>query len=121
MLLSSNISWRLAVATFVTVTGLCIGVASVYYGWWPLLIASLVIDGLDGMIARRLKVETTFGAFLDWHTDAALAHVAAWVFFGWAAPFVTLFLVFIQSISRAFDKKLSGRALVFLVAGIIHL
>lgn len=42
--------------------------------WWPVLLAgvALVLDGLDGAIARRLGTESRFGALFDQETDALL-------------------------------------------------
>lgn len=77
-----------------------------------LLLGSLVLDLVDGFLARRLRAETIAGAELDWHADVALAHLAAWGFLGdWAV----LGLVLWQASARARAWRSSGRAAVFLV------
>lgn len=42
--------------------------------WWPVSLAglALVLDGLDGAVARRLGTESRFGALFDQETDALL-------------------------------------------------
>lgn len=82
----------------------------------PLAAASLALDVLDGLVARRLDAATVLGGELDWHVDCALAHIGAWLAFGLA--FVPL-LAALQAVSRAGGRRTSGRAVIF--AGIIAL
>ncbi|MFL5310767.1 MAG: CDP-alcohol phosphatidyltransferase family protein [Myxococcales bacterium] len=75
-----------------------------------LMAASLLLDVLDGQLARRLGACSSFGGQLDWHTDVALAHVAA-LRIGLAC---NVALVVLQAINRArAGERTSGRALAF--------
>lgn len=94
----------------ITLTSMCLGLTAlrlsyvredIYFSLVLLLIAA-VLDGIDGKIARRLKVESPTGAQLDSLADflnfcvtpALIAyewHLKELYFFGWAATL--LFLV----------------------------
>ncbi len=60
----------------VTISGMCLGLTSIRFAMVGrfetaaiLLLLSAVIDGLDGLIARRLKATSDFGAELDSLSD----------------------------------------------------
>ena len=64
------------VPNIVTTLGLCAGLTAIrfvmagQYHWAvALILASVVIDGLDGLLARRLKATSDFGAQLDSLSD----------------------------------------------------
>ena len=42
--------------------------------WWPAVLSglALALDGLDGEVARRCRMESRFGAYFDQETDALL-------------------------------------------------
>lgn len=65
-------SIRAALAT--VLIGAIADPADALQGWWPfaLALAVLVLDGVDGMIARRRGRATAFGARFDMEIDAAL-------------------------------------------------
>jgi len=46
--------------------------AHAQWAWVMLALAVLILDGLDGYLARRFKVSTDFGARFDMEVDAAL-------------------------------------------------
>ena len=62
----------LLLPNLVTMTGLCIGLTSLRFAFAgrfetavALILLAAVIDGLDGLIARRLRATSSFGAELD--------------------------------------------------------
>ena len=78
-------------AILVTVEGMRLGGDAVhaYYRWSALLIMlAMILDGLDGNLARLLKGESDFGAELDTYVDMTA--------FG-LAPAVLIFAVTLQS------------------------
>ena len=68
------------------------------FAW--LICINLITDVLDGMIARRFKLQTELGARLDSAADVTTYISAVWgiYVFKWAEiePFNTLFLVFVS-------------------------
>ena len=82
----------------ITLGGLCCGLSSMRYALdarWELVVAllmiSVLLDGLDGRIARMLNSTSTFGAQLDSLSD--------FVCFG-VAPVITLYLWTLHDIKR---------------------
>ncbi len=93
----------------ITLTSMCLGLTAlrlsyiredIYYSLVLLLIAA-ILDGIDGKIARKLKVESPTGAQLDSLADflnfcvtpALIAfewHLKELYFFGWAATLIFL-------------------------------
>ncbi|HEX7667949.1 MAG TPA: CDP-alcohol phosphatidyltransferase family protein [Polyangiaceae bacterium] len=57
-----------------------------------LVAASFALDGLDGLLARRNRTESSFGALFDMETDALLVLVAAFrlAHAGRLGPFIVL-------------------------------
>ncbi len=97
------------IPNIITLTSMCLGLTAlrlsymredIYYSLVLLLIAA-VLDGVDGKIARKLKVESPTGAQLDSLADflnfcitpALIAfewHLKELYFFGWAATLIFL-------------------------------
>lgn len=115
--------WRWTGPCLLTVAGLLCGAQALCS--WPttghtgevavLLAISLVLDVYDGLMARAGNACTRFGRELDWHTDVALAHAAAWVCFGW---WLSVVLVLYQAWCRSGGVRRSGRAWVFGAAAV---
>ncbi len=66
----------LLLPNLVTIAGMCLGLTSIRYAMVGkfetaaiLLLLSAVIDGMDGLIARRLRATSDFGAELDSLSD----------------------------------------------------
>lgn len=106
-------AWLPVLPCAVTVLGFALGVIGILTfpskeaGWY--LVASLALDVLDGLIARRLRAETSFGAELDWASDTALAFGLAWLYW---PTFAVLGLFVWQAIARTKSLKFSGRTLM---------
>lgn len=104
----------------VTVFGLGLGLVSL--SLYPsrlgiiLMGLSLICDICDGFLARKLKVESVFGTELDWHTDVALAHIAAYITIGIIGNGI---LVLAQAIAHSTNLRTSGRGMVFVMGAII--
>ncbi|MDD8024079.1 MAG: CDP-diacylglycerol--serine O-phosphatidyltransferase [Paracoccaceae bacterium] len=71
-----QLPFLLLLPNLVTISGMCLGLTSIRYtmvGRFELAVALLmlaaVIDGLDGLIARRLRATSDFGAELDSLSD----------------------------------------------------
>ncbi len=72
------------IPSMLTLCGLACGLAGVVC--WPstrmlgaaLLVASLLLDFLDGLAARALHACSVLGRHLDWSVDVALASAIAW-------------------------------------------
>jgi CDP-diacylglycerol---serine O-phosphatidyltransferase len=67
----------------VTILGLCVGLTAIRFAFEDrfevaaaLIIFAAVIDGLDGLVARRLKATSSFGAELDSLSDFVCFGVA---------------------------------------------
>lgn len=72
---------------FVTLLGLCAGLTSIRYVLAEryeiaagLIILAAIIDGLDGLVARKLNAATNFGAELDSLSDFVCFGVAPGIF-----------------------------------------
>lgn len=102
-------------ANAVTLAGFVLGLAGVVHASIACALLSLACDVLDGRIARGLRIESPFGAALDWSVDVALAHALAWVAFAPFAPAVSAVLVTLQALAMSTRTRVSGRALVTLV------
>ena len=87
-----NIPLRRFIPNFVTIFGLCAGLTSVRYGMsgqfpmaMALLLLAVLLDGVDGKLARMLDSSSQFGAELDTLAD----------FFNFGiAPTILLYLMF---------------------------
>ncbi len=69
-------AWRKAIPCACTFAALCAGVGSIlaagagsYLLSAQLILVSLILDGLDGTLARLLRAQTSFGAELDTFVD----------------------------------------------------
>lgn len=89
---SKNIPLRRFLPNFVTIFGLCAGLTSVRYGMsdkfsmaMALILLAVLLDGVDGKLARMLDSSSQFGAELDTLAD----------FFNFGiAPTILLYLMF---------------------------
>lgn len=69
---------------------------------------SLLMDALDGIVARAKKMESNFGAFLDGTTDRIIEFIIILplFFYNWANPFLMqflfLFILFFGSFMTSF-------------------
>ncbi|PHQ96738.1 MAG: CDP-diacylglycerol--serine O-phosphatidyltransferase [Marinosulfonomonas sp.] len=87
-----NIPLRRFIPNFVTIFGLCAGLTSVRYGMsgqfsmaMALILLAVLLDGVDGKLARMLDSSSQFGAELDTLAD----------FFNFGiAPTILLYLMF---------------------------
>lgn len=85
----------LRAAAILTLAGLLLAPRTIEANpWWPcaLATAALLLDGLDGWLARRHKVESRFGAWFDQELDGffiLVLSLMAWVG-GQAGPWVLL-------------------------------
>jgi phosphatidylglycerophosphate synthase len=63
--------------------------------WWVIVLATIamVLDGVDGRVARRTGTETPFGARFDMELDAALIMVLSVL--AWASGKVAVWVLFI--------------------------
>ncbi|WP_370931130.1 phosphatidylcholine/phosphatidylserine synthase [Bartonella sp. DGB1] len=94
--MSKNLfSIRLFVPSFITVLAICAGIASLrsalagnFFNSLLLLLTASFLDGLDGRVARALKVNTSFGGQLD-----SLADV---INFGVIPPLILYFYILNQ-------------------------
>lgn len=78
-----------------------------------LLLASIVLDCLDGPAARRLGVVSEFGGRLDWAGDVAVGHaVAISADMLWLVPFLAV----AQAASLTVGRRVSGRTAAVLLA-----
>ena len=71
-----KISWRQAIPTFVTILAMLAGFISIlkaasgeYFDAAQLIMLSMILDGFDGNIARKLKGTSQFGAEFDTFVD----------------------------------------------------
>lgn len=81
-----------------------------------LLLVSLGVDAVDGTIARKLDATSVWGANLDRRADEALAMIIAWAVIGSPVMAVGLVLLQVWSRTSAAGIRVSGRALVTLIA-----
>jgi len=106
--------WRKAVPCLVTMAALCTGVGSILAAGQShfllsaqLILVSLILDGLDGTVARLLHAQTSFGAELDTFVDLTSFGVAPAVLLYFyphglqQVPFWGLALAFLYVISGA--------------------
>lgn len=127
---------KIILPSAITLAGLLCGVMGVALGcragfWW--LTASLLLDGVDGWVARRLKAESRLGSIFDRHTDMALAFALIWrtltfdptfataahtriVGLTFAALATTLLVMF-QALADYEGIRFSGRTLTFVLLG----
>jgi len=75
--------WRKAIPCLVTFAALCAGIGSILAAGnsyfllsAQLILVSLILDGLDGTLARLLRAQTSFGAELDTFVDLTSFGVA---------------------------------------------
>jgi len=75
--------WRKAIPCLVTFAALCAGIGSILAAGnsffllsAQLILVSLILDGLDGTVARLLRAQTSFGAELDTFVDLTSFGVA---------------------------------------------
>jgi len=68
--------WRKAIPCLCTFAALCAGIGSILAAGQSnfllsaqLILVSLILDGLDGTLARLLRAQTSFGAELDTFVD----------------------------------------------------
>lgn len=73
---SDQVPFLLLLPNLVTLTGMCLGLTSIRFAMDErfsvavlLLLMSALIDGLDGLLARRLSATSNFGAELDSLSD----------------------------------------------------
>lgn len=78
-----TLPFALLVPNFVTIFGMCLGLTSIRYVFVErfelavvLILLGVMIDGLDGLLARRLKAASLFGAELDSLSDFLVFGVA---------------------------------------------
>lgn len=80
--------WRYALPSLVTALGLVAGLAGAALlpslGGALLLVVSLLLDGCDGAIARRLGASTALGGAFDLSSDHVIAVAVAWA--SWPRP-----------------------------------
>lgn len=80
--------WRYALPSLVTALGLVAGLAGAALlpslGGALLLVVSLLLDGCDGAIARRLGASTALGGAFDLSSDHVIAVAVAWA--TWPRP-----------------------------------
>ncbi len=97
--------------------------------WWSFGLV-LVLDGLDGLLARRLKEETEFGAHFDMETDALLVAVLSlasvlhgaplWVLTAGALRYVLVVARLIFTAETKEGRSRFGRAIfVFAVCALL--
>ena len=98
----------------VTALGLLLGLVGVLT--WPTstapaaLIGSLLCDGADGALARRLHAATPAGAEFDLSVDCLLAYLITWtVLDGPMRIFATVALLSLQVFARLVSLRFSGR------------
>jgi len=97
------INWRQVAPTFVTLVAMLAGFLSIlvtfegmhqgkpipFYGWAAqLIMLAMILDGLDGNLARMLKGESEFGGELDTYVDLTAFGIA---------PAILIFAVTLQS------------------------
>jgi phosphatidylglycerophosphate synthase len=105
-------------ANFVTLLGLGTGALGLYLGeglGFFLLGLSIVLDCLDGWLARATQSVSTIGAELDWHSDILLSYCAAWRFFSVSTAIVmSIVLGACQMVTQLGERqtRVSGRTLV---------
>ena len=95
----------IAVPSAVTIAGLVAGVAGLCLRSVPLIAVSLMLDILDGAMARKLRVETERGAVLDFAVDVTLAGAMAWT----VSPWMLVCPILWQVVTCG---RYSGRALI---------
>lgn len=99
----------------VTLCGLGLGLFGVVTRNPWLLGASLLLDAVDGAVARALHACSVFGSFLDWTTDCFLCSYALTVAgLVWLVPFAVAW----QAFARSRDLHVSGRLLAFVVLAV---
>ena len=71
-----QLPFLLLLPNLVTIAGMCLGLTSIRYAMVGrfetavvLLVLAALIDGMDGLIARRLRATSDFGAELDSLSD----------------------------------------------------
>lgn len=84
------------------------------------LLLSLIIDVIDGILARRLNASSNFGAILDWTVDTALSYMIAYRCAGIGYPIVAVaacsVLMVIQTLAKYTNARFSGRSLVTIIS-----
>lgn len=113
-----------------------------FYGFWLfaqngdqltfliITFASIILDGIDGIAARKLKQDTPFGAKMDIYSDR-LVELSYWLFFWylgllgiWVFIFYLIRGLTVDYLSRKQDKPLgnsflrSSRFMRFLYGGL---
>lgn len=117
---STSTPWVIVVNA-VTLLGLGIGLLGVSMlpaiRAVPLLFASLLLDALDGFLARRTNASTELGAWLDWSSDVALGYALLFrILPQQSALKLVPFVVFLQCLSLWSKKRVSGRATMTFIA-----
>ncbi len=80
---------------------------------WPVGLAGLVCDALDGLSARKLDAASEYGSLYDWTVDVTCAAVVAERLH--VLPLLGL-LVPAQVLARRAGRHVSGRALLMGIA-----
>lgn len=83
---------------------------------WPVGLLGLILDAIDGAVARRLKATTEYGSLYDWTVDVTCAAVIAS-----RLDIVPLLAIIVpaQAWLRLKGKHTSGRAALVVIAIVV--